>query len=130
MKRIDQLSLAAAHLGKLIGEALLTVGDHVAAGFLFGFLDIHSAALLFGEVLGHLLRDLLVFADQVSRAAEFVPLGMPEEVKQEQFRLSFAQARSPADHLAVQAAHLGRAQHDDAVHRRTVPAFGEQHGIT
>ena len=40
------------------------------------------------------------------------------------------QSGASSHHLAVQAPHLGRPQHYDAVHGRAVPALRQQHGIT
>ena len=63
------------------------------------------------------------------RSAKLVPLGVPQEIQQQQIGLAREQARAAAYHLAVQAAYLGRAQHHNAVDARAVPALGEQHTV-
>ena len=63
------------------------------------------------------------------RSAKLVPLGVPQEIQQQQVGLAGKQARAAAYHLAVQAAYFSRAQHHNAVDARAVPALGEQHTV-
>ena len=71
----------------------------------------------------------MVLAHKVGRAAELVAVGQPEKIQEQQVLFAFVQAGAAAHHLAVQAAHLGGAQHHNAVHTGAVPAFGQQHAV-
>ena len=53
----------------------------------------------------------------------------PQEIQEQQVVLSRGQPGPAPHHLAVQAAHLRRPQHHDAVHGRAVPAFRQQHAV-
>ena len=53
----------------------------------------------------------------------------PEEIQQDQFCFSGVQTHATPDHLLIQAAHLRRAENDNAVHCRAIPALREQHAV-
>ena len=118
------------HLGELLGERLLALGDHVALSCGLRRFKIHRLLHIL-EILCHLLGDLFALADEMRRAAELVPRRVPEKVEQQEILLAGLRRKTcPASyHLAVEAPHLRRAQHNDAVHARAVPALREQHGV-
>ena len=65
-----------------------------------------------------------VFADDVRGAAQLMAFREPQKIKQKQilFARLRRQARAAPNHLAVQAAHFGGAQHYDAVYTEDNPS--------
>ena len=113
---------------ELFGKRFFTLGHHILAGLLLCLLDVHGTAGSL-NILRHLPGDFFILADEVCRVAELMPLRVPQKIQEEEVVLSAKQPGTTSHHLAVEAAHFGRAQHYDAVYGRAVPPLRQQHGI-
>ena len=113
---------------ELFGKRFFALGHHVLAGLLLGLFNIHGTGCGL-NILRHFPCDFFVLTDEVCRVAEFMPLRVPQKVQKEQVVFSAKQPGTTSHHLAVEAAHLGRPQHYDAVYTGTIPALGQQHAV-
>nr|DAE44311.1 MAG TPA: hypothetical protein [Caudoviricetes sp.] len=128
LQRIHKFSLFAPLFFQLLGKSLFTLGNNLFSRLCCGFLDVLRSPGL-GQILRHPLRHNTVFADEIGRAAQLVPVGHPQKIEKQQVGFAFAQASAASDHLAVQAADFCGTQDNHAIHRRAVPALSEQHGV-
>ena len=128
LQRVNEPGFFPPLFFQLPGKGFFPLGDDVLPGLLRGFRDVFGAAGL-RQILGHLPRHGAVFADQIGRAAELVPVGHPEEIEQQQVAFARGKPGAAADHLAVQAADFGGAEDHHAIDGRTIPALGEQHRV-
>ena len=130
MQRVHQLFLAPPHFRELLCQGFLPLGDNIRTGLFSSLLDILRTSGL-RQILRHFPGNFPVFADDVRGAAQLMAFREPQKIKQKQilFARLRRQARAAPNHLAVQAAHFGGAQHYDAVYTGTIPALGQQHAV-
>ena len=63
------------------------------------------------------------------RTAQIVLFGMPQEIQQQQIFFAGEESGAASDDLCIKRAYFGWTQSDNAIHRRLIPSFGEEHGI-
>ena len=127
---IDELRLLAALLGHFLHERLGALGEDVPLHPLLGG-DKVNRAIAFLYSLVHAFGFLIGRGEQRGWAAQEVPAREPQEVEDQEILLARLrrQPHAPADHLDVQGAALGRAQHHDAVHSGAVPPLCKEHRV-
>jgi hypothetical protein len=99
--RVGHDAVDAGRTLQLLCKSFFTGCNYVLTCFLLGLLDVHFAACLLRHVLGHLLCDLFVLADQMCRSAKLVSLCMPKEIEQQKVFFALAKPCTSADHLTV-----------------------------
>ena len=72
---------------ELFRQCFFALGNYVLAGLLLRLFNIDGASGSL-NIFGHLSRDILVLADEISGVAQFMPFCVPQEVQEEEVVLS------------------------------------------